>query len=150
MIYIIFLGGTLIGKFLVQTEITPGLIAYVGELEVSRYVVLALFALMYLVLGAVLDTFGMIILTLPFVFPVILALGFDRVWFGIFLTIMIELALITPPIGINVYVMKRVAPEVPLGAIFRGAAPFVVLTLVVVVLITAFPQIVLWLPSTMR
>ncbi len=149
MIYVIFVGGTLIGKFLVQTEITPGLIAWVGELDVSRYVVIALFAVMYLVLGAVLDTFGMIILTLPFVFPVILALGFDRVWFGIFLTIMIELALITPPIGINVYVVKRVVPDVPLMDIFRGAAPFGVLTLLVVVLITLFPQIVLWLPSTM-
>ena len=150
MIYVIFVGGTLIGRFLVQTEITPGLIAYIAELNVSRHVILALFAVMYLILGAVLDTFGMIILTLPFVFPIVLSLGFDRVWFGIFLTIMIELALITPPIGINVYVMRRISSDVPLAEIFRGAAPFVVLTLVVVVLIAVFPQIVLWLPSTMR
>lgn len=149
MIYVVFLGGTLIGKFLIQTEITSGLIAFVGQLNVSRYVVIALFVVLYLILGAVLDTFGMIILTLPFVFPVILALGFDRIWFGIFLTIMIELALITPPVGLNVYVMKRFVPEVPIMDIFRGAAPFVVLTLLVVALITAFPQIVLWLPSTM-
>ncbi len=149
MIYVIFLGGTLIGKFLIQTEVTSGLIVFVGQLHVSRYVIIALFAFLYLILGAVLDTFGMIILTLPFVFPVTLALGFDRIWFGIFLTIMIELALITPPVGLNVYVMKRFVPEVPIMSIFRGTAPFVVLTLLVVALITAFPQIVLWLPSTM-
>lgn len=149
MIYVIFLGGTLIGKFLIQTEVTSGLIVFVGQLHVSRYVIIALFAFLYLILGAVLDTFGMIILTLPFVFPVTLALGFDRIWFGIFLTIMIELALITPPVGLNVYVMKRFVPEVPIMNIFRGAAPFVVLTLLVVALITAFPEIVLWLPSTM-
>ena len=149
MIYVMFLGGTLIGKFLVQTEVTSALIAFVGQLHVSRYAVIALFVVLYLILGAVLDTFGMIILTLPFVFPVTLALGFDRIWFGVFLTIMIELALITPPVGLNVYVMKRFAPEVPLMDVFRGAAPFVVLTLLVVVLITVFPQIVLWLPSTM-
>ena len=149
MIYVILVGGILIGKFLVQTEITSGLIAYIGKLEVSRYAILALFTVMYLILGAVLDTFGMIILTLPFVFPVILALGFDRIWFGVYLTVMCELALITPPVGMNVYVMKRVAPEVPMMDIFRGAAPFGIVTLLFVILITLFPQIVLWLPSTM-
>ena len=149
MIYVIIVGGLLIGKFLVQTELTPSLIAYVGGLDISRYVVLALFTVMYLVLGAVLDTFGMIILTLPFVFPVMQSLGFDRVWFGVYVTVMIELALITPPVGMNVYVMKRIAPEVPMGDIFWGAAPFGILTLLFVVLITLFPQIVLWLPSTM-
>jgi tripartite ATP-independent transporter DctM subunit len=149
MIYVVLVGGILIGKFLVQTEITPGLIAFIGKLEVGRYVVIALFTVMYLILGAVLDAFGMIILTLPFVFPVILALGFDRVWFGVYLTVMTELALITPPVGMNVYVMKRVAPEVPMMEIFLGAAPFGVVTLVFVALITLFPQIVLWLPSRM-
>jgi TRAP-type C4-dicarboxylate transport system permease large subunit len=149
MIYVILVGGILIGKFLVQTEITSGLIAFIGRLEVNRFVVVALFTVMYLVLGAVLDTFGMIILTLPFVFPVMLALGFDRIWFGVYLTVMTELALITPPVGMNVYVMKRVAPEVPMMDIFRGAAPFGIVTLLFIVLITLFPQIVLWLPSTM-
>lgn len=150
MIYAIFVGGILISRFLVQTDITPSLIAFIGNLEVNRYVIILLFAVMYIVLGAILDTFGMIILTLPFVFPLILSLGFDRVWFGIFLTLMIELALITPPIGLNVYVMKRVAPDVPLTTIFRGAAPFAVVTVLVVFLITAFPGLALWLPSTMN
>jgi TRAP-type C4-dicarboxylate transport system permease large subunit len=88
-----------------------------------------LFVVMHLVLGAILDTFGMIILTLPFVFPIILELGYDSVWFGIFITVMIELALITPPIGLNVYVMHSVIPDIPVGAIFRGCLPFVFVTL---------------------
>jgi TRAP-type C4-dicarboxylate transport system permease large subunit len=95
------------------------------------------------------DTFGMIILTLPFVLPIILALDFDRIWFGVYVTVMIELALITPPVGMNVFVIKRVAAEVPMMTIFRGAAPFGVITLLFVALITLFPQIVLWLPSKM-
>ncbi|MBI2716189.1 MAG: TRAP transporter large permease [Rhizobiales bacterium] len=149
MIYMIFVGGILIGKFMVQTQVTTALIAYIGQSGLDRYVVIALFTVIYLILGAIMDTFGMIILTLPFVFPIVLALDFDRVWFGIYVTVMIELALITPPVGMNVFVMKRVAPEVPMMTIFRGAAPFGVITLLFVVLITLFPQIVLWLPSRM-
>ncbi|MFY9314227.1 MAG: TRAP transporter large permease subunit [Burkholderiales bacterium] len=149
MIYTILVGGILIGKFLVQAQVTTELIAYVGRSGIDRYLVIALFTVMYLILGAIMDTFGMIILTLPFVFPIVLALGFDRVWFGVYVTVMIELALITPPIGMNVFVMQRVAPEVPMVTIFRGAAPFCIIILLFVVFITFFPQIVLWLPSTM-
>lgn len=149
MIYMIFVGGILIGKFMVQTQITTDLIAYIGHSGINRYAIIALFTVIYLILGAIMDTFGMIILTLPFVFPVVLALGFDRIWFGVYVTIMIELALITPPVGMNVFVMKRVAPEVPMMTIFRGAAPFCVIILLFVVFITLFPQIVLWLPSKM-
>jgi TRAP-type C4-dicarboxylate transport system permease large subunit len=104
---------------------------------------------MFLLLGAVLDTFGMLILTLPLVFPVCRNLGFDAVWFGIYMTVMMEIAMLTPPIGLNVFVMQRVAPEVRLSEIFRGVLPFVIICLVLVLLIVAFPQLALWLPSTM-
>ena len=100
---------------------------------------------MYLILGAILDVWGMLILTLPFVFPVILALGFDPVWFGIFIVVMVEIALITPPVGINVYVMHNLAPDVELVNIFKGVMPFVVVSLIFVVLLTAFPQMALFL-----
>ncbi|WP_156508707.1 TRAP transporter large permease subunit, partial [Oleiphilus sp. HI0132] len=105
---------------------------------------------LYLVLGAVLDTFGMIILTLPFVFPLVTSLGYDPVWFGIFIVMMIELSLITPPIGINVFVMQRVAPDIPLTTVFKGALPFVVISLVMVLLLLIFPEIALWLPGQMK
>lgn len=149
MVYIIIVGGILISRFLVQTDVTPGLVDLIGGLGLDRLIVLALFAVMYLLLGAILDTFSMIILTLPFVFPIVLALNFDPVWFGIFLTVMIELALITPPIGLNVYVMRSVTPDVELMDIFRGCGPFVCATLLMVVLIAALPELALWLPSTM-
>ena len=149
MVYIIIVGGTLISRFLVQTDVTPGLVAFIGNLDLTPLLVIALFAVMYVGLGAILDTFSMIILTLPFVFPIILELGFVAVWFGIFLTVMVELGLITPPIGLNVYVMKNVAPEVDLMDIFRGCVPFVFPTLIMVVLITLVPELALWQPSTM-
>jgi len=145
MIFAIIIGGHMIGAFLNVTGVTDGLITWIAELGVNKYVVLAIFVLMYLVLGAILDVWAMLILTLPFVFPVILALGFDPVWFGVFIVVMVEIALITPPIGINVYVMHNLAPDVPLMDIFKGVTPFVITALLFVVLLTAFPQMALYL-----
>lgn len=145
MIFAIIVGGHIVGAFLNVTGVTTGLISWIADLGVNRYLVIAIFVLLYLVLGAILDVWGMLILTLPFVFPVIIDLGFDPVWFGIFIVIMVEIALITPPIGINVYVMHNLAPDVPLTEIFKGVAPFVVVSLIFVVLLTAFPQMALFL-----
>jgi tripartite ATP-independent transporter DctM subunit len=149
MIYAILIGGVMFSRLLVQTDVTPSLINYIGGLQVSPYTIIFLFSVMFLLLGAVLDTFGMLILTLPLVFPICRSLGFDPVWFGIYMTVMMEIAMLTPPIGLNVFVMQRVAPEVPLSEIFMGVLPFVIICLIVVVIITALPQLALWLPSTM-
>lgn len=150
MVFAIILGGVLFARFLVHTEVTSSLVTAIAGVDANRYVILALIALMYLVLGCVLDTFGMMILTLPFVMPVIVHLGFDKVWFGIFFTMMVELALITPPVGLNVYVLKRVVPDVPMGEIFLGALPFVALIAMMVLLLTVWPDVALWLPSLMQ
>jgi TRAP-type C4-dicarboxylate transport system permease large subunit len=104
---------------------------------------------MSLFLGASRATFGMYILTLPFVFPLVMSLGYDPVWFGIFIVLMIELSLITPPIGINIFVMQRVVPNVPIVTIFKGALPFILMTLFMVILLVVFPEIALWLPQKM-
>jgi tripartite ATP-independent transporter DctM subunit len=149
MIYAILIGGVMFSRLLVQTDVTPALVNYIAGLQVSPYAIIFLFSVMFLLLGAVLDTFGMLILTLPLVFPICRSLGFDPVWFGIYMTVMMEIAMLTPPIGLNVFVMQRVAPEVPLLEIFRGVMPFVIICLVIVVIITALPQLALWLPSTM-
>ena len=147
---LVIVGGILVSRFLVLTELVPTFVKAVNDLAFDRYVVVAMFVVLYLILGCVLEAFGMLVLTLPFVMPIFLGLGFDKVWLGIFVTIMIELALITPPVGINVYVMRTVAPDVPLMTIFRGAAPFVIIVLAGLAVITVFPEIVLWLPRQMR
>lgn len=149
MIYAILIGGVMFSRLLVQTDVTPALVNYIASLQTSPHTIIFLFSIMFLVLGAVLDTFGMLILTLPLVFPICRNLGFDPVWFGIYMTVMMEIAMLTPPIGLNVFVMQRVTPEVPLSEIFRGVLPFVIVCLILVVLITALPQLALWLPSTM-
>ena len=149
MIYAILIGGVMFSRLLVQTDVTPALVHYIAALQVNPKTIILLFSILFLLLGAVLDTFGMLILTLPLVFPISQTLGFDPVWFGIYMTVMMEIAMLTPPIGLNVFVMQRVVPDVALSEIFRGVLPFVIICLIVVAIITMLPQLVLWLPSTM-
>jgi TRAP-type C4-dicarboxylate transport system permease large subunit len=108
-----------------------------------------LICLMYIVLGCFLESMSMVLLTLPIVFPVISAAGFDPVWFGVLMITLIEIALITPPVGMNVYMMSTLLPQVPLRTIFSGVAPFVAADVVRVALLIAFPAIAVWLPSLM-
>jgi TRAP-type C4-dicarboxylate transport system permease large subunit len=91
----------------------------------------------------------MILLTIPIFFPVVANLGFDPIWFGIIVVMVVELGLITPPVGMNVFIIKGMAPEVPLSNIYKGVLPFVIAQLILISLIVFFPKIALWLPSTM-
>jgi len=149
MIFAIIVGGYLVARFLAITGITQDLVSMLVGMELGRVPFLMLLVLLYLVLGAMLDVFGMLVLTIPFVMPVVGELGIDPVWFGVFAVVMAELALVTPPIGANVFVMRRTAPEVPMGDIFMGVLPFVGGEMVVIALLIAFPEIALWLPSRM-
>jgi C4-dicarboxylate transporter DctM subunit len=150
MIFAIIIGGYLIARFLVVTNISNLLITYVNSLNLDKFTFLFFLIILYSVLGCILDVFGMVILTLPFVFPVVLDLGIDPVWFGVFVTIMTELALITPPVGVNVFVMRSIATDVPMGTIFRGVAPFFVGEYVLIFLLIIFPWMATWLPSTVK
>ena len=148
MIFVIICGGHMMGKFVVQTELTEGLIKWMEVQEFSAFTIMLGLSLLYIALGMVLDVWGMLILTIPFTFPIILGLNYSPVWYGVYAVIMSELALITPPVGINVYVMAKMAPDVPLTKIFRGVAPFFIFTLILVALITVYPEIVMWLPTS--
>ena len=103
----------------------------------------------YLVLGCFLEGYSMLVLTMPIFFPVITALGFDPIWFGVVVVITLEMGLITPPVGVNVFIVKSVAPHVPLGEIFIGVAPFLLAMIAMVVLLVIWPDIALILPRTM-
>jgi tripartite ATP-independent transporter DctM subunit len=148
MIFIIIIGGHMMGKFVVFTGLTENVIGAITGADFSPLMVMLMISLLYIVLGMVLDVWGMLILTIPFTLPIILDLGYDPVWYGVYAVIMAELALITPPVGINVYVMAKMAPDVQLTKIFRGVAPFFIFTLFLVFLITLFPGIAMWLPRT--
>ncbi|MBI1203430.1 MAG: TRAP transporter large permease subunit [Rhodopseudomonas sp.] len=147
MIFMILLGGHVVSRFLVLTEITSKIVQLITDMQLSSVGLIFCFTVMYIVLGMILDIWAMLILTVPFVFPVIVAHHIDAVWFGVYLIIMCELAAITPPIGLNVYIMARVAPEIPVGRIFRGVMPFFLTALAVLALLVAVPDLVTWLPG---
>ena len=149
MIFSIIVGGYMVARFLAITGLTNALVDIIISAEFGRIGFLILLILLYFILGAMLDVFGMLVLTIPFILPVVNELGIDPIWFGVFIVIMAELALITPPIGANVFVMRRVAPDVPMEEIFRGVFPFVIGELVVLTLLIMFPDLALWLVHRM-
>ena len=149
MLLAIIVGGYVFARLMAVTGVTESIVQILVGLELGRAGFLFVLVLLYLVLGAMLDVFGMLVLSIPFVMPVVLALGIDPVWFGVFVVIMAEVALVTPPIGANVFVMRRIAPDVPMEDIFRGVAPFVLGEFVVILLLVLFPALALWLPSLM-
>jgi C4-dicarboxylate transporter DctM subunit len=148
MIIMIIVCAKVFGYFFTLTQSTQALVAWVSALDVSRWFILALIMLGYLILGCLMDQVAILILTVPIVLPVIKALGFDPVWFGVMVILMAEVGLVTPPVGLNVFVVARYAKR-PLAEIFGGVWPHVFSHLMLVVTLAAFPQIVLWLPSKM-
>ena len=104
---------------------------------------------MYLVLGCLMDAMAMIILTVPIIFPVVTALGFDPIWFGVIIVMTVELGLIHPPVGMNVFVIKSVVKDVSFTTVFKGVLPFVATDIVRLIILIAFPIIALWLPARM-
>jgi len=149
MIFAIIVGVLIFVRFLALSGLPKAFAEFVIALPVHRMVIFAAILLVYVFLGMFLDAIGMMMLTLPIVFPAITALGFEPIWFGIILVKMCEICLITPPIGLNVYVVRSVAPDIPLEEIFRGIFPFFLMDILTVAILVAFPQITLFLPQTM-
>jgi C4-dicarboxylate transporter, DctM subunit len=148
-VFTVLIGALMFGYFLTITQTPQKVTAFLTELGVGPYGVLLLILLMYLALGCLMDAMAMIILTVPILFPVITHLGFDPIWFGIIIVMTVELGLITPPVGMNVFVIKSVVPEVSFSTIFRGVSPFVFTDVLRLAILVAFPIIALWLPGKM-
>jgi len=148
-VFTVLIGALLFGYFLTITQAPQKLTGFLTALGIGRYGVLALMMVMFLVLGSLMDAMAMIILTVPIVFPVITAMGFDPIWFGIIIVMTVELGLIHPPVGMNVFVIKSVVKEVSFTTIFKGVLPFIVTDIVRLIILIAFPVIALWLPHRM-
>jgi C4-dicarboxylate transporter, DctM subunit len=145
----VLIGALLFGYFLTVTQTPQKVTELLTGLGLGRYGVLALIMLMYLVLGCLMDSLAMIILTIPIIFPVITQLGFDPIWFGVIIVMTVELGLIHPPVGMNVFVIKSVVQDVTFSTIFVGVLPFIVTDLIRLVILIAFPILALYLPSHM-
>jgi len=148
-VFTVLIGALLFGYFLTITQSPQKLTEFLTGLGIGRYGVLALIMLMYLVLGCLMDAMAMIILTVPIIYPVIVHLGFDPIWFGVIIVMTVELGLIHPPVGMNVFVIKSVVKDVSFTTIFKGVLPFIVTDIVRLVILIAFPIIALWLPTRM-
>ncbi len=148
-VFTVLIGALLFGYFLTVTQTPQKVTEFLTGLGVGRYGVLALIMVMYLVLGCLMDALAMIILTVPIIFPVITQLGFDPVWFGVIIVMTVELGLIHPPVGMNIFVIKSVIEDVKISTIFYGVLPFIVTDLIRLVILIAFPILATWLPSRM-
>ena len=149
MLYAIVIGANVLNPFFAITRIPATLGEGLGALGLGAYGTLFVIILAYVVLGMFMDGLSMLVITIPIVFPVITALGFDPIWFGVIAVIVIEMGMITPPVGLNVFVVRAVAGDVPLATIFRGVMPFLIAMIIGLLMIIAVPDIALFLPNTM-
>jgi TRAP-type C4-dicarboxylate transport system permease large subunit len=147
MVMIIVVGATILGHFLAVSRIPFMLADWVGGLPLPPWAIMCFIIALYLLGGCFMDALGMILLTIPIFYPVVLQLGFDPIWFGVTIVLITEMGVITPPVGINVYVVSGVAGDVPLERIFRGVLPLLAALIVCNLLLLLFPQLVVWLPS---
>ncbi|OGP64272.1 MAG: C4-dicarboxylate ABC transporter permease [Deltaproteobacteria bacterium RBG_13_47_9] len=149
MVLFLVAGANVFSYFFALSTIPMKVSAWIGGLAVSKYLILIIIVLIYLLLGCFLDAISMMILTLPVIFPVVLHLGFNPIWFGVVCVLMMGAGLITPPLGLCVYTVAGIATDAPLGEVFKGALPFLIAIFFVTFLVTLFPQIALFLPSMM-
>ena len=145
--FTIIIGASIFAKFLVLTRVPLYTARFMVDLEISPLLLFVLIALVYIPLGMFLDPVSILAITLPLFYPVMTTVGFNGIWFGIVVVKLIELGLITPPVGFNVYIIKSIAPDVPLEDVFRGVAFFFFLEIIVLSLLVMFPVIALWLPA---
>ena len=149
MLYMIVVGANVLNPFLALTDIPEALEATLVALGIGKYGTLLIILLSYVLLGMFLDGLAMLVITVPIYYPVIMALGFDPIWFGVIAVIVIEMGMITPPVGLNVFVVRNVAQNVPLSTVFRGVTPFLLAMILCLLLIILFPDIALIIPNSM-
>ncbi len=150
MIYVIIIGASIFSYFVAVSHAPEAMIKAISGSGLSIPMIMFLLMLMYLVLGAIFDEVAAMVITLPFVLPLIKSLGFDPVWWGIINVVIIELGMLIPPIGMNVFVIHGLAPTVPLAAIYAGVTPYIISNLVRLALLLSVPALCLWLPAVMK
>lgn len=148
-VFTILIGALLFGYFLTITQTPQKVTAFLTGLGIGNYGVLTLILLMYLLLGCLMDALAIVILTVPIIFPLIKEMGFDPIWFGIIIVMTVELGLIHPPVGMNIFVIKSVLEDIKISTIFIGVIPFIITDLIRLVILVLFPALATWLPSHM-
>ena len=150
MLFAILTGALMFAEFVNYTTMPDDLKRLVTTLNLSPIMVITAICAIYVILGTAMEELSMILLTVPVFFPLVVHLGFDPIWFGILIVVVVEIGLISPPVGMNLFVLNALLPQVPTKTLFQGVLPFVVADVVRLGILIAFPAISLWLPSLMR
>jgi len=149
LVFLILIGALVFGPFLALSGLPEKVALWLAGLDVPRVVILILILAVYILLGTWMEGYSMLVLTIPIVFPVIKALGFDPIWFGVIMVIVLEMGLIDPPVGINVFIVKGLVPDVPMTEIFAGIVPFWLAMMLCIAILIVFPEIAMFIPNTM-
>lgn len=149
MIAFVLFTARMLGQVFQYIGLTEATSAFMMSLPLGKYSILAIICIMYLILGCFFDSLSMLVLTLPFVAPIIKNLGFDFIWFGILYVVLAEIGLVTPPFGLNLFVLKGVVPKYEITTIFMGTLPFLIPTVILIILLILFPELALWFPSVL-
>jgi tripartite ATP-independent transporter DctM subunit len=148
-VFLILIGAFFFGPFLALSGLPETIAKWLTSLELPRFVILLILIVIYMVLGMFLEGYSILVLTLPIVIPIVKALNYDLIWFGVIMVILLEMGLISPPVGINVFVVKGLVPSISMGQVFKGILPFWIAMGVCVIILIAFPEIALFIPNTM-
>jgi len=150
MIFLMFIGAIAFTRFFSVTRLPTMLAEFIAGLELPRIVIMICILILYIILGCVMNVLPVLILTLPVIFPTVMVLGYDPIWFGVIMVLIVQIGVITPPIGMNVFAISGVAKGIPLATIFRGIMPFWIAMMVAIAILIAFPQIALFLPIILK
>ncbi len=150
MVLLLVAGSVIFGHFLAVTRIPFEIADWVGGLSLPPWAIMAMIIFVYLIGGCFIDALALIMLTIPIFYPVVIRLGYDPIWFGVIIVLVTQMGIITPPVGINVYVVNGIAPDIPLEKIFKGIFPFLIALIVGTGFMVAFPQIIMFLPNVMK
>ncbi len=148
-LFMIIIAATIFANFVVQTRLPDTLLALAQAAELSPFVVMALIIVLYIIMGCFLEGIGMVLITVPVFLPVVTGYGFDPIWFGVVVCVLVELGLITPPVGMNLFIIRAQVPDLPMRRLYGGIAPFLVAPVALVGLLFAAPWLALWLPAVL-
>jgi len=141
-------GAMIFGRFMAISRIPSELASWASSLDLPSYAIMGIILMVYLILGCIIDALALVLLTIPIFFPVVVnTLGYDPIWFGVIIVLVVAMGVITPPVGMNVYIIKGVATNVPLETIFKGIWPFLFAVIVCIIALIIFPQIATFLPN---
>ena len=148
MIFVLIIGAMIFGYYMTLTQLAQDTVKLIAAASLDRWVIMGGLVVLYIFLGCILDQIAILLLTLPITFPLVMSLGFDPIWFGVVITALAEIGLITPPVGLNCFIVSQVS-RIPLEEVFKGASILLISEMVVMVLLLYLPEISLWLPSMM-